>query len=79
MSTPFQSPPGTPEILVERLREAGYAAEAVEEATGGVVAVAGLVTLEGGAQVFAKTILGPDSDVFTVESAGLAELRSRGG
>ncbi|MFG2927150.1 fructosamine kinase family protein [Streptomyces achromogenes] len=79
MNTPSQNPPGTPEILVERLRDAGYAAEAVEEAAGGVVAVAGLVTLQDGTQVFAKTILGPDSDVFAVESAGLAELRSRGG
>lgn len=53
--------------------------EAVEEATGGVVALAGLITLQDGTQVFAKTILGPDSDVCTVESTGLAELRGRGG
>ncbi|MFF4486739.1 fructosamine kinase family protein [Streptomyces sp. NPDC001544] len=66
-------------MLVERLREAGFAAEEVEEATGGVVAIAGLATLEDGTQVFAKTLLGPDRDVFTVESTGLAELRRHGG
>ncbi|MGW2277274.1 fructosamine kinase family protein [Streptomyces sp. NPDC001770] len=67
------------EILAERLREAGYAAQEVEKATGGAVALAGLVTLQDGSRVFAKTLLGPDLDVFTVESAGLSELRSPGG
>ncbi|MGW2637922.1 fructosamine kinase family protein [Streptomyces sp. NPDC001348] len=67
------------EILVERLGEAGYAVEEVEEAGGGVVAVAGLITLQDGTRVFAKTLLGPDTDVFTVESAGLSELRAHGG
>ncbi|MFI6348239.1 fructosamine kinase family protein [Streptomyces sp. NPDC050560] len=67
------------EILVERLRETGFAVETVEEAVGGVVAVAGVVTLRGGGRVFAKTLTAPDSDVFTVESLGLAELRTLGG
>ncbi|MET8945830.1 fructosamine kinase family protein [Streptomyces sp. NPDC004542] len=67
------------EILAERLREAGFAAEEVEAATGGVVAVAGLITLQDGTEVFAKTLLGPESDIFAVESTGLAELRSQGG
>jgi fructosamine-3-kinase len=67
------------EILVERLREAGYAAAEVERATGGVVAVAGLVTLRDGSRLFAKTLPVPDPDVFAVEAAGLSELRDAGG
>ncbi len=66
------------EILVERLRAAGFAIGVVEEATGGVVAVAGLATLQDGTRIFAKTLRGPDSDVFTVEATGLSELRNRG-
>lgn len=66
-------------ILTERLREAGYVARNVEQALGGVVAVAGLVTLEDGTQLFAKTMLDHDLDLFAVESAGLAALRDLGG
>jgi fructosamine-3-kinase len=51
----------------------------VEEVTGGVVAIAGLISLHGGTQVFAKTLLEQDADVFAVESIGLAELRGHGG
>ncbi|WP_153024710.1 fructosamine kinase family protein [Glycomyces albidus] len=51
----------------------------VEQAVGGVVAVAGLVTLQDGSQVFAKTLPGPALDVFVVEAAGLAALRDVGG
>ncbi|SEO48695.1 fructosamine kinase family protein [Actinacidiphila rubida] len=74
-------PPRTPheEILTERLRDAGYAVGEVERATGGAVAVAGLATLQDGTRLFAKTLLGPEQDVFTVESAGLAALRALGG
>ncbi|MFD7729414.1 fructosamine kinase family protein [Kitasatospora phosalacinea] len=67
------------EILVARLREAGYDAAAVEEAAGGVIAAAGLVTLQNGSELFAKTLLGPDLDIFPIESMGLSELRSAGG
>ncbi|KUN78999.1 aminoglycoside phosphotransferase [Streptomyces bungoensis] len=67
------------QLLVERLREAGFAVDKVEAATGGVVAVAGLITLQDGRQVFAKTLRGPETDVFAVESTGLAELRAGGG
>lgn len=67
------------EILAERLREAGYAVRDVEGTAGGAIAAAGLATLQDGSQVFAKTLLGPASDVFAVESAGLAELRAIGG
>jgi fructosamine-3-kinase len=66
-------------ILADRLRAAGYAPKAVEQAAGGVVAVAGLVTLRDGSRIFAKTLLGPETDVFLVESAGLRELRDLGG
>ncbi|MCX2926051.1 fructosamine kinase family protein [Streptomyces sp. NEAU-W12] len=67
------------ELLADRLREAGYAAKHVERATGGVVAIAGLVTLQDDSRLFAKTLLGPDLDIFPVESAGLSELRDPGG
>ena len=79
-------------VLIKRLREAGFAAAAVRQATGGVVAVAGLATLEDGTRVFAKTLRepgagrgpgqGPETfpgDVFEVEAAGLTELREAGG
>ncbi|WP_151772289.1 fructosamine kinase family protein [Streptomyces abyssomicinicus] len=67
------------ETLVERLAEAGFTAVAVEEATGGAIAVAGLATLRDGTEVFAKTVRGPGPDLFTVEAAGLAALRGLGG
>ncbi|MFE5107869.1 hypothetical protein [Streptomyces sp. NPDC056663] len=67
------------EILADRLREAGYAAKEVKEAVGGVVAIAGLVTLQDGTELFAKTLLGPDRDIFPVESIGLSDLRDLGG
>jgi fructosamine-3-kinase len=53
----------------------------VERAVGGVIAVAGLVTLEDGTQLFAKTLLDDDHDldVFEVEAAGLAALRDLAG
>jgi fructosamine-3-kinase len=80
-------------MLLARLREAGFAADAVEEIAGGVIAVAGIATLRGGGEVFAKTLTGPGSDasdasdasdpsevsdVFEVEAAGLAELAAAG-
>nr|WP_241266422.1 fructosamine kinase family protein [Streptomyces scabichelini] len=61
------------------MREAGFAAESVRQATGGVVAVAGLATLRDGSRVFAKTLRDTEADVFEVESAGLSVLRERGG
>lgn len=51
----------------------------VERAAGGAIAVSGLVTLRDGSRLFAKTLLGPELDVFPVEAAGLAELRELGG
>jgi fructosamine-3-kinase len=67
------------EVLTDRLREAGYAVDEVRLVTGGVVAVAGLVRLRDGTELFAKTLLGSDPDVFPIESAGLAALRELGG
>lgn len=67
------------EILIKRLHEAGYGAKEVKKAAGGVVAIAGLVTLEDDSQVFAKTLLGPDRDIYLVETGGLTELRETGG
>lgn len=43
-------------ILVERLHAAGFPVASVTPVTGGVVALAGLVTLADGRQVFAKTV-----------------------
>lgn len=67
------------ELLVERLRAVGVDVESVAAAAGGMVAVAGVVTLRDGGQVFAKTLRGPDSDVFEIEAEGLRVLRDKGG
>lgn len=66
-------------LLVERLREVGLTAESIVPATGGVVAVAGLATLDDGSQVFAKTLPGSDSNVFGIEAEGLRALAALGG
>lgn len=65
--------------LAGRLREAGYAVQRTEQVAGGAIAAAGLVTLRDGAQVFAKTLDGPETDVFAVEAEGLTALRELGG
>lgn len=67
------------ELLVQRLREAGFAVESVVPATGGVVALAALVTVDDGRRVFAKTIAGSGSDLFQVEAEGLRALTELGG
>ena len=67
------------DLLRERVRATGRDVAAVTEARGGVVATAGLLTLDEGGEVFAKTLHGPDSDVFQVEAEGLRALRERGG
>ncbi|WP_049573975.1 fructosamine kinase family protein [Streptomyces sp. SBT349] len=66
------------EILEQRLRDAGFGVRSVDESTGGVVAVAGLVTLDDGTRVFAKCLPGTAPGVFDVEAAGLARLRETG-
>ncbi|NUS15900.1 MAG: phosphotransferase [Streptomyces sp.] len=68
-----------PHLLRERLRSAGFDAEAVRAATGGVVAQAGLATLSGGGgEVFAKTVPVGIPGLFDVEASGLAALREAG-
>ena len=66
-------------LLAERLRAAGFAVDSVREAAGGVVAVAGVAELGDGSEVFAKTLNGPDTDIFDVEAEGLTALRELGG
>jgi fructosamine-3-kinase len=67
------------DLLLDRLRAAGLAVDSVGHAPGGVVALAGIATLDDGRQVFAKTLRGPDSNVFEVEAEGLRALRDIGG
>ncbi|HEX8345016.1 MAG TPA: hypothetical protein VF657_09755 [Actinoplanes sp.] len=43
-------------LLEQRLREAGLAVASIVPAGGGVVALAGIVTLTDGRRVFAKTL-----------------------
>jgi fructosamine-3-kinase len=66
-------------LLVRRLREAGFGVASVTPASGGAVALAGLATLADGRTIFAKTLPGAGSDVFTVEAAGLRALTDLGG
>jgi fructosamine-3-kinase len=67
------------QLLVQRLHEAGFAVASVAPAAGGVVALAGIVTLEDGRQIFAKTLGGSGSDLFTIEAEGLRALAELGG
>lgn len=68
------------DLLVSRLAEAGLSGVgAAAPVTGGVIAVAGLVTLVDGSQVFAKTLPAATGDLFQVEAEGLQALRWLGG
>jgi fructosamine-3-kinase len=66
-------------LLVERLHQAGFRVAAVVPATGGVVAITGLVTLLDGRRVFAKTLDVAPSGLFTAEAEGLGALAALGG
>jgi fructosamine-3-kinase len=66
------------DLLLDRLRTAGLPAASAEPATGGVVALAGIATLEDGRVVFAKTLSEPRPDLFTVEAEGLRALAGHG-
>lgn len=66
-------------LLVQRLRAAGFTPESVVVATGGVVALAALVTLGDGRRIFAKTLAQPGLDLFQVEAEGLGALTKLGG
>ncbi|MEO3797574.1 fructosamine kinase family protein [Nonomuraea sp. B10E15] len=67
------------DLLLDRLRTAGFDAVAAEAAQGGVVALAGLATLRDGSRVFAKTLRADVLDLFEVEAEGLHVLRAMGG
>ncbi|MFC7102657.1 hypothetical protein ACFQQB_20730 [Nonomuraea rubra] len=64
------------ELLLARLRAAGFEAESVRAAPGGVVASAGMARLRDGSQVFAKTLRTAASDLFEIEAAGCARCVS---
>ncbi|WP_165985532.1 fructosamine kinase family protein [Streptomyces sp. YIM 98790] len=64
--------------LRDALRDAGFDVRSVERCGGGVVAVAGLVTLADGTRLFAKCLPGTEPGVFDVEAAGLVSLRETG-
>ncbi|MEO6083984.1 MAG: fructosamine kinase family protein [Umezawaea sp.] len=66
-------------LLVQRLRAAGFTPGSVTPATGGVVALAALVTVEDERRIFAKTIAGAGSDLFRIEAEGLRALAELGG
>jgi fructosamine-3-kinase len=66
-------------LLVQRLRAAGFTPESVAVATGGVVALAALVTLGDGRRIFAKTLAQPGLDLFQIEAEGLGALTKLGG
>ena len=66
-------------LLVERLHEAGFSVASIAPAAGGVVALAGLVTLRDGRRIFAKTLPASQSSLFTVEAEGLQALAELGG
>ncbi|MFV2088342.1 fructosamine kinase family protein [Micromonospora sp. LOL_021] len=67
------------DILTKRLAAAGLDAATLVPASGGVIAVGALVTLDDGQELFAKTLIGPDSDIFAIEAEGLRALREIGG
>ncbi|MFC4118081.1 fructosamine kinase family protein [Nonomuraea zeae] len=67
------------ELLVRRLREAGFPARSVRRVTGGVVATAGLATLADGSQVFAKTLEGKGAGTGTGTGTGDGDGETGGG
>ncbi|WP_238015764.1 fructosamine kinase family protein [Dactylosporangium sp. AC04546] len=71
----------SPTLLLECLLRAGMRdVVAVEPATGGLAALAGIATREGAPPVFVKAFADvPAGDVFAAEAEGLAALRELGG
>ncbi|MFI5910298.1 fructosamine kinase family protein [Dactylosporangium sp. NPDC051541] len=67
------------DVLRQRLREAGMPVAAVTAATGGVVALGGVVRFVDGSSLFAKTLPAPIPDLFETEADGLRALRDLGG
>lgn len=72
---------GSAEMLMGRLRAAGIDdVVAVEPATGGLAATAGLARRRDGTSVFVKAFAAPPSaEAFPAEAEGLAALRELGG
>ena len=68
-------------LLLERLRHAGIVdVVAVEPATGGLAATAGIARRDDGSCVFVKTFADPSSEgVFVAEADGLTALNELGG
>ncbi|MFF5225964.1 fructosamine kinase family protein [Dactylosporangium sp. NPDC000521] len=68
-------------VLLEGLRRAGLRdVDAVEPASGGLAALAGIATRRDGPPVFVKAFAdAPGDDVFEAEAEGLAALRELGG
>ena len=65
--------------LVDRVRTGGLDVVSARTAGGGVVALAGVLTLRDGTEVFAKTLPEPGPDLFAVETEGLRALSELGG
>ena len=65
--------------LVDRVRMVGLDVVSARAAGGGVVALAGVLTLRDGTEVFAKTLSDPGLDLFEVEAEGLRALSEIGG
>ncbi|MEV0716506.1 fructosamine kinase family protein [Asanoa sp. NPDC050611] len=72
---------GSTAFLLERLHRAGMRdVVAVEPATGGLAALAGIATRQDAPSVFVKAFAdAPDGDAFAAEAEGLAALRDLGG
>jgi len=69
----------TTQLLHDRLTAAGFRPVDVRATGEGFAAVSGLVTLEDGRAVFAKTFARPpDGEVFAAEAEGLQALRGAG-
>ncbi len=70
-----------PALLLERMRAAGLDdVVAVEPASGGLAATAGLARRADGSSVFVKAFdVAPSPDAFATEAEGLAALRMLGG
>jgi fructosamine-3-kinase len=66
------------DLLRARLAADGFEVVALEPASGGAVATAGVATLADGRRVFAKTLGADVAGVFPVEAEGLRALRGTG-
>ena len=81
MTATDRPPASGPALLLERMRAAGLDdVVAVEPASGGLAATAGLARRADGSSVFVKAFdVAPSPDAFATEAEGLAALRMLGG